>query len=93
MAKLLVNEVTEYVETNISYFHKERIDKLETLKLSQVLAKKNPYLFRAKNILTAEQIVNAVVDAFASSSEETIFGNWLEGLAVFINSKVYGGWK
>jgi hypothetical protein len=33
------------------------------------------------------------VDAHISSSEEGIFGDWLEGLAIFINSKVYGGWK
>jgi hypothetical protein len=93
MGTLLVNDVVEYVENNISVFHKERIKKLDTLKLSQVLAKKNPYLFRAKNMLTAEQIVKALLDAFASSSEESIFGNWLEGLAIFINNKVYGGWK
>jgi hypothetical protein len=93
MTALSINDVVEYVENNIAVFHKERIEKLDTLKLSQVLSKKNPYLFRAKNILTAEQIVQALVDAYASSSEETIFGNWLEGLAIFINSKVYGGWK
>jgi hypothetical protein len=28
-----------------------------------------------------------------SSSEEGIFGDWLEGLAIFINEKVYNGWK
>jgi hypothetical protein len=37
--------------------------------------------------------VRALVDAFASSSEETIFGNWLEGLAVFVSGKVDSGWK
>lgn len=34
-----------------------------------------------------------MTDAFISSKEETLFGDWLEGLAIFINSKVYGGWK
>lgn len=28
-----------------------------------------------------------------SSKEEGIFGDWLEGLAIFINEKVYNGWK
>lgn len=28
-----------------------------------------------------------------SSNEETVFGDWLEGLAIFINEKVYGGRK
>jgi len=34
-----------------------------------------------------------LTNAFLSSNEETIFGNWLEGLAIFICSKVYSGWK
>jgi hypothetical protein len=43
--------------------------------------------------LTAEQIIKGLVDAHISSNEETIFGDWLEGLAIFINGKVYGGYK
>ncbi len=34
-----------------------------------------------------------MTDAYISSSEEGIFGDWLEGLAIFINHEVYGGWK
>src|SRR5699024_9640891 len=66
---------------------------LDKLKLSKVLKRKNPYLFKAKYVLTAEQIVRGIVDAHISSNEETIFGDWLEGLAIFINEKVYGGYK
>ena len=33
------------------------------------------------------------MDAHISSHEETIFGDWLEGLAIFINEKVYNGRK
>lgn len=33
------------------------------------------------------------MDAHISSNEETVFGDWLEGLAIFINSKVYDGRK
>jgi hypothetical protein len=57
------------------------------------LKKKNPYLFKAKYVLTAEQIIRGLADAFISSNEETLFGDWLEGLAIFINQQVYGGWK
>lgn len=71
----------------------KRIQSLESLKLSQVLKRKNPYLFKAKYVLTAEQIIKGFVDAHISSNEETIFGDWLEGLAIFINSKVFGGKK
>ncbi len=44
-------------------------------------------------MLTAEQIIKGLVDAHISSNEETIFGDWLEGLAIFINGKVYDGRK
>lgn len=93
MNQLNLSEVKEYVETNIGTFHKKRIERLDKLKLKIVLKKKNPYLFKAKHILTASEIVQSIVDAFISSNEETIFGDWLEGLAIFINQKVYGGWK
>jgi hypothetical protein len=57
------------------------------------LSKKNPYLFKAKYVLTAQDIIKSLTDAFISSQEETIFGDWLEGFAIFINGKIYGGRK
>ena len=93
MEKLNLKDVCRYVEANIGTFHKKRIQSLDKLKLSQVLKRKNPYLFKAKYVLTAEQIVKGLVDAHISSNEETIFGDWLEGFAIFINEKVYDGRK
>ena len=93
MNQLILGDVTQYVEQNIGTFHQKRIESLDVLKLSTVLRRKNPYLYRAKHILTADEIVRQIVDAHISSSEEGIFGDWLEGLAIFINQKVYGGWK
>ena len=93
MRELNIKEVTTYVEENIGVFHQKRIERLNSLKLKTVLKKKNPYLFKAKHILTASEIVESIADAFISSNEETIFGDWLEGLAIFINQKVYNGWK
>lgn len=93
MKPLDINDVKKYVEKNIGDFHSRRVDKLGDLKLKTVLKRKNPYLFKAKNILTAQELVQALVDAYISSSEEGIFGNWLEGLAIHVNSLVYGGVK
>jgi hypothetical protein len=93
MNKLNLKDVTQYVEDNIGIFHKKRISSLNELSLSKVLKRKNPYLFKAKYVLTAQEIVKGLVDAHISSNEETIFGDWLEGLAIFINEKVYGGRK
>lgn len=93
MKKLNLTDVSHYVEQNIGVFHQKRIESLDNLKLSQVLKRKNPYLFKAKYVSTAEQIIRGIVDAHISSNEETLFGDWLEGLAIFINSTVYGGKK
>ena len=93
MKKLNLKDVLRYVEQNIGTFHQKRIQSLDGLKLSNILKRKNPYLFKAKYVLTAEQIIKGLVDAHISSNEETIFGDWLEGLAIFINDRVYGGRK
>ena len=61
------------------------------MKLQTVL--KNPYLFKSKYLLTAEQMIRSITDAFISSNEETIFGDWLEDLVLFVNQKTYQGWK
>lgn len=93
MKPLNLSDVTQYVENNIATFHNKRIQSLDDLKLSQILKRKNPYLFKAKYLVTSEAIIKGLVDAHISSNEETIFGDWLEGLAIFINSKVYNGKK
>ena len=93
MKRLKSESVARYIEQNIGAFHHKRIQSLDGLKLATVLKRKNPYLFKAKHVLTAEQIVRGLTDAHISSHEETIFGDWLEGLAIFINGEVYQGRK
>jgi len=93
MERLNLNDVLEYVEKNIGTFHHKKIDKVNSLELNHILKKKNPYLFKAKNVLTAEELIKGIVNAHLSSSEEGIFGDWLEGLAIFINGKVYNDRK
>lgn len=93
MEELNIQDVIQYVKENIGSFHETRIEGIRKLKLNNVLQKKNPYLFKAKHLLTSHEIVKGLSDAFLSSKEETLFGNWLEGLAIFVNQKVYDGWK
>ena len=91
--KLNLLSVQQYVERNIGIFHEKRIESLNKLKLKTILKRKNPYLYKTKNILTTGDIVKSILDAHLSSQEETIFGDWLEGLAIFINNKVFNGTK
>ena len=93
MGKLKLNDVTDYIERNIKAFHQKRIESLESFSLKNVLQQKNPYSFMTEYNFTAEQIIRELVDAHISSNEETIFGDWLEGLAVFVNEKVFKGQK
>jgi hypothetical protein len=93
MNELNILDIIQYVENNIDNFHQKRYDAISRLQLKTILKKKNPYLFKAKSIQTAGEIVKGLTDAFLSSRDETIFGDWLEGLAIFINQKVFGGWK
>lgn len=93
MKSIPISKVTDYVEHNIGKFHSSRLDGLAAMKLQKVLKHKNPYLFKAKNILLSQELVRNIIDAYLSSQEETIFGSFLEGLAIFINGEVYGGQK
>ncbi|MDR2924508.1 MAG: hypothetical protein LBU76_00885 [Azoarcus sp.] len=93
MPHVSLTDITEYVERHISDFHARRLGCLDKLKMTEVLKRKNPYLFRAKNVLTTEEIIRGIVDAHISSNEETLFGAWLEGLAIFVAQKAYGGYK
>ena len=93
MNPIKIEEVKTYVKENIGGFHRARLESLKALKLDKILRRKNPYLFKAKNIMLAQDLIRILLDAHLSSQEETLFGDFLEGLAVFINRKVYGGWK
>lgn len=85
--------LTAFAEKKIAEFHQKRLDNLAALKLKTILKRKNPYLFKAKNLLTASDLVKTLLEAHLSSQEETIFGDFLEELAIYINAQMCGGKK
>ena len=93
MPKLNLSDVSQFVKDNIGEFHQKRLAKVNAISLADVLISKNPYLYKAKNVTTANEIIEGILSAYLSSSEEGIFGNWLERLAIFINDSVYYGRK
>lgn len=93
MNHLSIKDIETYVEENIQEFHDSRLKSLEIVDFKNLLKKKNPYLFKVKNLDVAADLVRGILEAHISSSEETKFGDWLEGLAIFINHKVYNGLK
>ena len=94
MHKFEQDELQEFIsEGVITPFYEIRIQKLKELTFNDVMKRKNPYLFKAKNIQTAEELIKYILDAFLSSQEETIFGDLMEGLAIFACGKVFNGQK
>lgn len=77
----------------ISRFYEQRLTKLVELNLLEVLTRKNPYLFKAKNLEIPADLVRGILDAYLSAQEETIFGGFLENLAIFISKDIYQGRK
>lgn len=77
--KKVINAIAHALDT----FYKTLIEKIDDLDIVKIMSRKNPYLYRAKAMENASEIVESVLSAFVSSSEETIFGNcFFEPLAI-----------
>ena len=76
-------EVIKAIATALENFYANLIEKIDGLNIKKVMKRKNPYLYRAKAMQSASEIVESVLTAFVSSSEETIFGNcFFEPIAI-----------
>ncbi len=86
-------KIEQFVRDNIVTFQLNRIKNLKKLELKLLLRRKNPYLFRAKNLNLATNLISALLDAHLSSSEEGSFGGFLEKLAIYVAEITGGGHK
>lgn len=77
------NAIVSAIATALETFYGSLIEKIDKLDIVKIMKRKNPYLYRAKAMESAAEIVDSVLSAFVSSSEETIFGNcFFEPLAI-----------
>lgn len=94
---MLSNKYDQYFhylgENVVIPFYEKRLEKLKKLSLKDILQRKNPYLFKAKNIMTAAEFVESLLMAYLSSQEETIFGDLLEKFALYVSYTKYQGKK
>lgn len=94
MKKLNYEKLNAFIISDvIQPFYNIRLERLESAKLAMIAKRKNPYLFKAKNIETAGDLAKGLLDAFLSSQEETIFGDLMENLAIHVCRQVFGGEK
>lgn len=79
-------EVIEAISHSLTDFYTSLTKTLDNIDIDKILKRKNPYLYRAKGISSAGQIVDGILAAYVSSSEETVFGNtFFEPIAIVVS--------
>lgn len=78
--------VIQAVGIALTEFYTSLTKTLDNIDIDKILKRKNPYLYRAKGISSAGQIVDGILAAYVSSSEETVFGNaFFEPIAIVVS--------
>ena len=78
--------VIHAVDKALIDFYTSLAKTLDNIDVDKILKRKNPYLYRAKGISSAGQIVDGILAAYVSSSEETVFGNvFFEPIAIVVS--------
>src|SRR4051812_21352112 len=67
--------LAEIVQGALDRFYTRRLALFDKLDLRELLRRKNPYLFRAMGINDPAHLVNSLLSAYLSSSDEGIFGD------------------
>jgi len=94
MRPLVLSEVQEYILSNIREgFYDKKAAKVQGVSLEDIVKRKNPYLYRAKGSESAHDYISDILDATVTSGEETVFGNFLERVAIYVCERVYDGRK
>jgi hypothetical protein len=79
-------ELEEIVQAALGDFYKRRLALFDKLNLKKIFQRKNPYLFRAIGINEPQKLIDAVLAAYLSSSDEGIFGNtFFEPVAINVS--------
>ncbi len=78
--------VIQAVSSALTDFYTSLTKTLDNIDVDKILKRKNPYLYRAKGISSAGQIIDGILAAYVSSSEETVFGNtFFEPIAIVVS--------
>jgi hypothetical protein len=84
-------QLVALIKKHLSEFYRRRTQRLANLKLKSVLKRKNPYLYKARGIQSANEIIEMLLSDHLSSSDETLFGDeFFEPIALEI-AKAIGG--
>jgi len=80
------DQLEKLIEKCLQDFYERRLKRIDGLELKRVLARKNPYLYKALATEKASDIVEKILSDFVSSSDETIFGDaFFEPIALMVS--------
>jgi hypothetical protein len=80
------DEIEAKISELLDNYYMRRMAKINDLKLIEALKRKNPYLYRANGVEDASEIIEQLLAAYMSSSDEGIFGDaFFEPLAKFVS--------
>ena len=74
-AQVDYEELVRLVHRHLASFYSRRVECLNKLELKKILMRKNPYLFRAIGLHDVGELIQNLLSAYSSSSDETVFGN------------------
>lgn len=86
-------KIIGFIEENIGHFQQRCLELIQGMSLDNALKKRNPYLFKAKGIELAHELVKTFLYDYITQRERTLFGIFLEELALFIGNELYNGHK
>lgn len=93
MRPIEIERLHAYVDAVVAVFYEGKTKTLTSTRLRDLITRKNPYLFRVKNLTTPDQVIGEMLDALLSASEEKKFGDLLEALAIFVSEVTCDGRK
>ncbi len=89
----LTTDINTYLESAFPIYYSKKVAILNGVNFYDLFANPNFYYQSIQKILLVEDLVKNLLDAYLQSQEETLFGDFLEGLAIFVCQQVFGGVK
>lgn len=91
--KLNLADIQNYIHENIKYYYISQTSTLDKINIKHLIKRKNPYMFLMNGYNSPSEYIKNALDSYIHHSDETLFGEWVEKLAIHINHLVYGGIK
>ena len=66
--------ISDFIESCIDEeFHQKKQEKIRAIKLSDITKRKNPYLFKAKGLTSASDLIKSIMDVIIRGSASISF--------------------